>query len=306
MSVVVAGGAGFIGRALVSALAARGRAVTVLTRRAPEAAGKGLPKTVAVRRWNPAEPLDPSVLKEAGAVINLAGATIARPWTAAARRLILESRVQSTTALVEAIKGAMAAGVPAPRVLINASAVGYYGPRADEAVTEGDSPGDDFLARVCRAWEAAALAARGAGVRVVLLRTGLVLGPGGALRLMSLPFRLFVGGPLGSGRQWVPWIHLDDVVGLVLFALEHEALDGPVNVTAPHPVRNRELAQTLGRVLRRPAALPVPALVLRLLLGEMSMMLLTGQRALPEAALRAGYGFRYAELEPALRAVYGG
>lgn len=301
MRVVIAGGSGFIGRSLAKGLLERGHAVTILTRRPPDAVAGGLPAGAAVQRWDPGQPLDPGVLDGAGAVVNLAGATIARRWTAAARRLILDSRVQSTQALVQAIK---ALATP-PRVLVNASAVGYYGPRGDEPVTEAERPGSDFLAQVCREWEAAARAAEGAGVRVVRLRLGLVLGRGGALSRMSVPFRLFVGGPLGSGRQWMPWIHIDDVTGLVAFALEREGLAGPVNGTAPNPVRNREFALTLGRVLGRPAVVPAPAWALRLVLGEMSAMLLTGQRALPEAALRAGYRFRHTELEPALRAVYG-
>src|SRR5690606_37850599 len=255
MRVVIAGGSGFIGRSLAKGLLERGHAVTILTRRPPDAVAGGLPAGAAVQRWDPGQPLDPGVLDGAGAVVNLAGATIARRWTAAARRLILDSRVQSTQALVQAIK---ALATP-PRVLVNASAVGYYGPRGDEPVTEAERPGSDFLAQVCREWEAAARAAEGAGVRVVRLRLGLVLGRGGALSRMSVPFRLLVGGPLGSGRQWMPWIHIDDVTGLVALALEREGLAGPVNGTAPNRVRTREFALTLGRVLGRPAVVPAPA-----------------------------------------------
>ncbi|HEY8416956.1 MAG TPA: TIGR01777 family oxidoreductase [Limnochordales bacterium] len=302
MRIVIAGGTGFIGRALVPKLVERGCTVTVLTRQAPTAAHRLLRAPVTVVQWRPTDPPDPGLVEGADAVVNLAGATIARRWTPAARRLILESRVQVTTALVEAIRRAAAP----PRVLVNASAVGFYGPRGDEPVTEADGPGSDFLAQVCLAWEAAAGAAQAAGVRVVLLRTGLVLGRGGALSRMRVPFLFFVGGPLGSGRQWVPWIHMDDVTGLIAFSLENKALQGPVNGTAPNPVRNREFAAVLGRVLRRPAVVPTPAFLLRWVLGEMSSMLLTGQRAVPAAALRAGYSFRFPTLEPALRAIYGG
>ena len=179
--------------------------------------------------------------------------------------------------------------------------MGYYGPRGDERVTERDGPGDDFLSHVCRQWEGAAVEAEDAGVRVVRLRTGFVVGRGGALPLMMLPFRLLVGGPLGSGRQWMPWVHLDDVVGLILFALEHEGVSGPLNVSAPEPVRNREFARVLGRVMRRPSWAPTPAPVMRAVLGEMADMILTGQRAVPEAALGAGYEFRHPDLEAALR-----
>lgn len=301
MQVLVAGGTGFIGRALVQELLAAGHGVVVLTRRAVKE-GALFPPPVTIRRWSPREPLRPSLLAGADAVVNLAGASIARRWTQAAKREILSSRTETTAALVKA----MQASSSPPRVLVNASAVGYYGPRGDEFVTETDPPGEDFLARVCREWEAAATAAEAAGVRVVRLRIGLVLGRGGALARMSLPFRFFVGGPIGSGKQWMPWIHIDDLTGLIRFALEEDSLRGAVNGTAPNPVRNRDFARTLGRVLRRPALLPAPAFALRLVFGEMAEMLLTGQRAIPKAALAAGFRFRFTELEPALRAIYGG
>src|SRR5690606_31494290 len=237
---------------------------------------------------------------DADAVVNLAGAGIARRWTRAAKRLILDSRVRTTEAVVRALQRA-----GGPRVLVNASAVGYYGPRGDERVTEREGPGDDFLARVCRAWEAAAVEAERAGVRVVRLRTGFVVGRGGGLRLMALPFRLFVGGPLGSGRQWMPWIHIEDVVGMIRFALDRDDVSGPLNVSAPEPVRNRDFAWGLGGVLGRPSVFPAPALALRLVMGEAADMILTGQRAVPEAALAAGYRFRFTDPEAALRDVLG-
>lgn len=299
MHVVVAGGTGFIGTALVRRLVRDGRRVTVLTRRSEAEARKLLPRSVSVVRWQSGVPAAP-LPAEADAVVNLAGAAIARRWTQAAKRLIVDSRVQTTRAVVRALKERQSAS-GAPRVLVNASAVGYYGPRGDERVTERDGPGDDFLSHVCRQWEGAAVEAEDAGVRVVRLRIGFVVGRGGALPLMMLPFRLLVGGPLGSGRQWMPWVHLDDVVGLILFALEHEGVSGPLNVSAPEPVRNREFARVLGRVMRRPSWAPAPAPVMRAVLGEMADMILTGQRAVPEAALGAGYEFRHPDLEAALR-----
>ncbi|MBO8142459.1 MAG: TIGR01777 family protein [Firmicutes bacterium] len=301
MRVVIAGGTGFIGRALVRRLAAGGHHVTVLTRQDPGRASRSLPDAVAVCRWSPGTgaPLEP--VDGADAVVNLAGATIARRWTRAAKRLIVDSRVGATGSLIQAIRASQAP----PRVLVNASAVGYYGPRGDEWVTEDDPPGSDFLATVCRRWEEAACAAEPLGVRVVLLRTGLVLGRGGALPRLALPFRLFAGGPLGSGRQWMPWIHLDDCAALISFALQDDRIRGPINVTAPNPVPNREFARALGRALGRPAALPVPAPLLRAALGEMADMLLTGQRAVPRRAMALGFQFRFAELEPALGDVLG-
>lgn len=320
MKVVVAGGTGFLGRALGAALAADGHEVVVLSRRAGSARaaaggaagrpglatgeagvtqGAGATRTVP---WSPAGPAEDGWQRElpgAGAVVNLAGANIGRRWTAAHKERILQSRVQATRSLVEAMRGRERR----PAVLINSSAVGYYGHRGDEPLSEQDGPGGDFLARVCVAWEDEAVRAEELGVRVIRLRQGIVLGRGGgALPRMALPFRLFGGGTLGSGRQWFSWIQLDDWVGLVRFLLADEAVQGPVNATAPQPVTNLELTRTLARVLRRPAFLPVPALALRLVLGEQADMLLTGQRVLPTVAQQRGYRFRYPELEEALRA----
>lgn len=299
MHVVVAGGTGFIGGALVAELLRSGHRVTVLTRQAE--AGRRLPADVSVVRWSGEEPSAP-LPADTDAVVNLAGATIARRWTQAAKRLIVDSRVNTTRAIVHALQGLERRDGGKP-VLINASAVGYYGPRGDEPVTEADSAGSDFLALVCTQWEAAAREATDA--RVVLLRTGFVVGKGGALPLMMLPFRLFVGGPLGSGRQWMSWIHIDDVVGLIRYALENETVVGPINGSAPEPVRNRDFVHTLGRVMRRPSFMPAPALAMRLVLGEMADMILTGQRAIPRAALDAGYRFRFTDVEAALRDVLG-
>jgi uncharacterized protein (TIGR01777 family) len=233
-------------------------------------------------------------------VVNLAGEPIAaKRWSARQKRRIRDSRVTTTRRLVNAI----AAWPRKPSVFISASAVGYYGARGDEELAEADPPGSGFLAEVCQAWEAQALRAEAFGVRVIRLRIGLVLGlSGGALAKMTPPYRVFLGGPLGSGRQWVSWIHRDDLIGLVDWALTHPTVSGAVNATAPHPVTMRALCREVGRLLRRPCWLPVPELILRLLLGEMAQMLLTGQRVVPRAAVQAGYAFRHPDVAGALAA----
>jgi uncharacterized protein (TIGR01777 family) len=249
-------------------------------------------------QWNPSAPTLPAECVEAcDGILNLAGEPIAaRRWSQKQKTKILESRCDATRALVQAA----ARAARKPRFFINASAVGYYGPRGDEPVTEKDAAGEDFLARTCLAWETEARRAEEAGIRVVRLRIGIVLAlGGGALAKMIPPFRFFLGGPLGSGRQWMSWIHREDLTGLILFLMGRE-ISGPVNATAPNPVRMKEFAQTLGRTLKRPARAPVPAFMLRFLLGEMSEMLLEGQRVVPEQALSLGYRFRFPRLEEAL------
>jgi len=192
-----------------------------------------------------------------------------------------------------------------PKVLISASAIGYYGPHEDEYVTEDTPPGTDFLSEVCKAWEAEALKAEGLGVRVVLLRIGVVLeSDGGALTRMTIPFRFFLGGPVGSGKQWFSWIHRDDVVGIIKYSLENESISGPINLTAPEPVTNKEFSSALGRALRRPSWFAVPGFVVKLTLGELGNVLLTGQRVLPEKALKVGYQFKYPKVNEALRAIF--
>ncbi|PZN04297.1 MAG: TIGR01777 family protein [Bacillota bacterium] len=313
MRVVIAGGTGLIGSALARRLQREGREVIVLTRSVAASGvggsggagvGDGPLRYVA---WTaapvgPGEPRPPwwEVVAGAAAVVNLAGASIAAGrWTPRQKQRIRESRLQATRALVQAIEAAE----PRPAVLVSGSAVGYYGPRGDEVVDEATPAGDDFLSRVCVAWEAEARKAAVAGVRVALVRTGLVLArEGGALPRLVLPFRLGAGGPLGSGRQWMPWIHLDDLVALLVFLIERPGLEGPFNGTAPNPVRNRDFARSLGRVLGRPSWLPAPAFALRLALGEMAdALLLSGQRAVPRRAQQAGFRFRFPEVEPALR-----
>ncbi len=295
MKVLVAGGTGFIGGALAGALTQEDHQVRLLTRR-PERVGPG-----AVR-WHPAAgEVDREGLAWADAVVNLAGATIARRWTPRAKREIRESRVDATRLLAEAL---VALPRP-PRVLVSASAVGYYGDRGDELLDESSAPGQDFLAQVTRDWESAAAPATAAGIRVVLPRIGLVVAPGGGLLAPLLPiFRLGLGGPLASGRQWCSWITLDDLVAILMFALRVETLRGPVNAVAPHPVTNAEFTRTLGRVLRRPAVIPVPAFALRLIYGEAADgALLSGCRVSGARIVTAGFAFRNPELEPALRSL---
>ena len=296
MRIVVTGGTGFLGGALVGRLRDDGHTVTVLTR------GRTGAGTV---HWNPETSAGEwtSTLDGADAVIHLAGASIAGGrWTAERKALIRNSRVRSTRPLVNAI---LAARRP-PAVLISGSAMGIYGPHGDEPLVEDSPPGSGFLASVCVDWEREALNAALVS-RVVVVRTGLALDrSGGALPQIALPFNFFAGGPIGSGRQYMSWIHRDDWVEMVRWALSNAAVSGPLNATAPDPVTNREFAKALGRVLRRPSFLPTPAFALRLALGEMAdELLLTGQRVLPAKAQSLGFTFRYPTLEPALRAVYG-
>jgi uncharacterized protein len=292
MKVIIGGANGLIGSAVLRALRSRGDEVVALVRR-PASAGEV--------RWD-GRSVPAGVIDGADAAVNLSGANIgARRWTDEYKKEITESRVQSTRAFVEAIRAARRK----PRVFVNASAVGVYGGRGDEEVTEASAPGHDFLADVCKASEAEAARAEELGVRTVLLRTGVVLArEGGALKQMLPPFKAFVGGPIGSGRQWLPWIHLADEVALILWALDG-AVRGPLNAVAPAPVRMKDFAHTLGRALHRPAFFAVPPLVLRIGLGEMAEVLLEGQRAVPKKALEAGFRFRFSELEPALRDLVG-
>ena len=289
MRVLVTGGTGFIGAPLCRALRGAGHSVTVVTRDPAHAEGPavgwdGVANAVA---WS-------------DAVVNLAGEPIAgHRWSTARKQRIRDSRVQATQDLVDAV----AAASKRPQVLVSASAVGYYGPHGDEPLDETAGPGTDFLAQVCQAWEQEAERAEQRGIRVVRLRLGVVLAAdGGALAQMLPLFRAFLGGRLGGGRQWMSWIHRDDVTGLVVDTLADPRYTGAVNATAPTPVTNRDFTRALGRVLARPTVLPAPAFALRLALGEMADMLLTGQRVLPAAAERLGYRFRYRDLEPALRA----
>ena len=287
MKIVIAGGTGFLGGALTSALRSRGDEVAVLSRR-------------AAPRWEPNGSTGPwaSAIDGADAVVNLAGEPMAgRRWTDSQKRTLLDSRVLATRSLAAAI----AAAAPRPRVFVSASGVGFY-PDADAIVDETGGPGSGFLSRICGAWEREALKAESPATRVVLLRTGVVLHrDGGALEKLLLPFRLGMGGPIGSGSQWWAWIHRDDWVRMTMWAIDTPAVSGVLNVCAPEPARNREIARAIGRALHRPALLPAPAIALRLALGEMAgEMLLASQRAVPRRARELGFAWTWPELETAV------
>jgi uncharacterized protein (TIGR01777 family) len=302
MRVAVTGATGTIGRALVGELRGRGDEVTAVSRD-PERAAASL--GVPAEGWPAptAEPAPAAALSGRDAVVHLIGETIAQRWSDEAKREIRESRVLGTRNLVAGLRALPDS--ERPRVLVSQSGAGVYGARADERLDEGARPGDDFVARMVVEWEAEATAARELGLRVVLTRTGPVLSEGGALAKMLPFFKLGLGGPVAGGRQYFPWVHLDDVVGAMLFALDTEAASGPLNVAAPEPVTNRDFSRVLGRVLRRPAFAPVPALAIKTLYGEMAMIVTTGQRAVPARLTELGYTFRRPDLEDALRDVTG-
>jgi uncharacterized protein (TIGR01777 family) len=296
VKVAVTGSTGLIGSRLVPALAADGHDVIRLVRRTPRRANE--------HRWDPQHRrIDPGLLADVDAVVHLAGVGVAdHRWTAKHKRQVLDSRVDGTTTISQAMADAAAADPARPRVLLSGSAVGWYGDTGDRVVDESAPAGTDFLAQVCVQWEAATAPAASAGVRVVTLRTGLVLGPGGLLARTLPIFRLGLGGRLGSGRQYQPWISLRDEVGAIRFLLT-APVSGPVNLTAPGPVTNAEFTATLGRVLHRPAVLPVPAPALWVVLGEFARVgVLAGQRAVPAALTAAGFEFTDRDLDAALRA----
>lgn len=300
MRATVTGATGLIGPRLVRSLRARGDEVTVLSRD-PQRARATLPGVEAVR-WDPtSEPAPAEALRGRDAVVHLAGAGIAQRWTASAKRAIRESRVTGTRQLVQGL--ASVAEGERPSVLVSSSGVGYYGAHGDEPIDEEAPAGGDFLAQVCVAWEQEARAAERLGVRVVRLRTGVVLDPGGgALGKMLPPFKLGVGGPVGGGAQYISWIHADDLVGIAIAAIDGTRWRGAVNATAPEPQRNRDVSKALGRALHRPSLLPVPGAALRLVYGEMASIVTGGARVLPARALVNGYEFRYPQLDEALRA----
>ncbi len=294
MNIVVSGASGFIGSSLVPHLESEGHQVTRLVRRRPLAASGEI-------FWDPAiGEIDRAGLEGTEAAVHLAGESLSRGrWTRRKKGRILDSRSQGTRLLATTLAGL----TPLPKVLVSASAIGYYGDRGDEELTEESTPGVGFLAEVCRAWEEAAAPAEEAGIRVVHPRFGLVLGDGGgALQKMLLPFSLGVGGRLGAGHQQWSWISLVDHVRALAFVLAREDISGPVNLVAPHPVSNRVFTKTLGRVLRRPTVFPLPAALLRLMFGEVAdEMLLSGARVLPGKLLAAGFTFRQPDVEGALR-----
>jgi uncharacterized protein (TIGR01777 family) len=298
MKVVITGATGFLGVRLVEVLKREGHDVIVLTRRPPRAPGEV--------QWAPATGLDvwARAFEGAGAVINLAGESIAaKRWTADRKRVLLASRLEATSAVVAALRAATGPET----TFLSGSAVGYYGTPGDQLLDESSPAGTDFLAHVCQEWEAAALEAS-PHARVVLLRTGLVLARGGGvLAQLELPFRFLAGGPLGSGRQVMSWIHREDWIAMVRWALARPGIQGPLNLTAPAPVTNREMATALGRALHRPSFMPAPAFALRLALGEMADAgVLNGQRVLPRVAQSNGFTFKDPSLDRALGAIYGG
>ena len=307
MRFVIAGGTGFVGGPLCARLIAAGHAVTALTRDA-ESARKKANESVEYIGWGgKATDNWRKTLDGADVVINLAGESVAgQRWTDDYKRRIRDSRIETTRALVSAL----GAATPKPAALISASAVGYYGDTGAATVTEETPPGHDFLSEVCIAWESETQQAATQGIREARLRIGIVLGNGGALKAMLnplpvpfSPWQLGLGGPMGSGKQWFPWIHLADVVGLFAWAAMNPDVRGPINAMAPNPVTSAEFAHAVGRVLHRPAVLPVPGFALKLALGEFAASLLGGQKALPTAAERLGYEFRYREVGAALESL---
>jgi uncharacterized protein len=313
MRVTVTGATGLVGRALLARLRSEGAHVTALSRdpaRALEALG--VPAAgdahVQVHRWDPLhEPAPPAALNEVDAVVNLAGEPLAQRWTAHTRQAIRESRVLATRHLLDGLRAAGWSQARPPAV-VSASAIGWYGTHGEEPLDEEAPAGRGFLAEVCVAWEAEARRAHEEwGLRSVQVRTGVVLDRhGGALAQMLPPFRLGLGGPVAGGRQYVSWIHLDDLLGILHAACAQQQWSGPVNATAPEPVTNRELAHALGRALHRPAVLPLPAAALRLRYGAMAQLITTGARVLPARPLMWGYEFRYPHLDDALRAALAG
>lgn len=295
MRILIAGASGFLGTRLVDRLTTDGHQVTRLVRRAP--------RTPDERQWNPsAAQLDPAVVADADAVVNLAGAGVAdKRWNDEYRKLIRTSRVDSTTTLAITV-----AGLPAedrPAVLLNSSAVGWYGNTGDRVVEEDSPAGEGFLADVCRVWEAATRPAEDAGVRVVRLRTGLPLHrDGGLLKPQLLPFKLGIAGKLGSGRQWLPWMSMRDWLDAMMFLLDRDDLAGPVNVVGPNPVTNAEFTRELARQLHRPAIIPIPALALKVVLGGFAHEALTSTRVLPGVLTRAGFRYHHPDLPSALHA----
>ncbi len=303
MNVLITGGTGLIGRALCRALIKRGDRAVVLSRN-PELA-KGMPAGVELHRWDGRTASGwGNLVDQVDAIVNLAGENIASGrWTAERKQRIRKSRLDAGKSVVDAI----AMADRKPRVLIQASAVGYYGPHGDEIVTEESPSGDDFLAHLAVEWEGSTAPVEMAGVRRAIIRTGIVLSTkGGALPRMMFPFRFFAGGTLGSGKQWMPWIHMADEIGAILFLLDDEGASGPFNLSAPEPVTNEGFTKAIGRAMGRPAFMRTPAFALKLLLGEMAMVVLDGQRAIPKRLLDAGYRFEFASLAPALQDLIGG
>ena len=302
MRVLISGATGFVGRRLCELLADAGHSLTALSR-SPDDAQQAVPQLERAFRWDADEGAPPAEsLEQVDGVVHLAGEPVVGRWNKRKRRAIRDSRVLGTRHLVDAVEAADRR----PSTLVSASAIGYYGDRGDEILNESSPASDDFLADVCERWEEEAQRAEAMGVRVARLRIGVVIAPGGgALKAMLPPFKMGVGGPLGSGRQWWSWVHRDDLCGMIRLALESEALSGAFNATSPQPMRQKEFGKVLGKVLRRPAFVPTPALALKVLLGGFSVELLSSKRVHPARIQEAGYSFLFPELEEALRQALG-
>ena len=304
MKVAITGATGFVGSRLVEVLQQEGDTILVLSRY-PERARRFFPKetfpNVEFVAYNPKKSGDwQQSVAGCDGVVNLAGAPIAETrWTPDRKTEILESRQLGTQKIVEAIAQAN----PKPQVLINSSAIGYYGTSETAIFDETSPPGNDFLAQVCQAWETEAQKVKDSGTRLVIIRTGIVLGMGGAIGKMITPFKMFAGGPIGTGRQWFAWIHRDDLVNLIITALRRSELEGIYNATSPNPVRMAEFCQTLGQVMHRPSWLPVPGFALELLLGDAAKVILEGQQVLPKRTLASGFTYKYPTLKPALEQI---
>jgi uncharacterized protein len=302
MKIAITGATGFVGSYLVKRLQAEGDRILILTRNAAHAS-RVFPESafpnLEIIAYNPLESGDwQQVISGCDGVVNLAGAAIGEGrWTAERKQEIIDSRKIGTQKLVEAIANAQ----QKPSVLVNASAVGYYGTSETETFAENSPPGDDFLSQVCIAWEAEAQKVKDLGVRLAILRFGVVLGMGGAIAKMLPVFKLFAGGTVGTGKQWFSWVEVDDLVSLIVAALKTPDMQGVYNATAPHPVKMAEFCHALGDVLHRPSWLPVPAFALELLMGDAAMVVLEGQQVLPKRTLESGFVYKYPDLKPALK-----
>jgi len=301
MKVFITGGTGFVGTQLTSRLIEDGHEVTVLTRSLKGSTVSSL--GISYLEGDPTKKGSwQESIKDHDAVINLAGASIFSKWTAEHKRAIRESRVNTTQNIVEGI----ASHPERPFTLLSTSAVGYYGFHGDEELNEDSPPGTDFLARIAVEWEGEALGARDRGARVVISRFGIVMGEkGGALSQMIPLFKKYIGGPIGSGKQWFSWVHIEDLTEAFAFLLKHPEISGPVNVCSPNPIRNKDLAKALGKALHRPSFIPAPAFMVKLVLGEFGSVILEGQRVIPQRLLESGFVFQYPDIEKALKSIVG-